>query len=429
MIPATLAIDKIKRLHFSKWPDRRNPENRLEPECWPVVSPKFKFSPGATVFTVGSCFARNVEEYLARLGFVVPMLDFTVPESEIGKVRPNGILNKYTPPSVFWELDWAARVLSAKEDSRLPLLMEPLIQLNNDEWIDAQLVGFKPVTLTRALERRRQIYRLFQSCFSADIVTITFGLLECWWDAETKTYIQQAPTKEMLDAYPTRFYFDILDYNRSLDYLVKSVEILNSAGKTGKKLIITTSPVPFGRSFSGQDAITANTYSKSVLRAISGVVANEFPNVEYFPSYESAMLSKSAEVWRDDLIHISNSFVAKIVGHLVDSFVEKPDIEVTGRVDLLSADSVAGWVFFKNHPEVILDVVIVINGKEYFVTANRLRSALKELAVHPTGLCGFMLKLGNNPLMPTDNVLVKVKQTGAIVPVKLPPNTASVLSA
>lgn len=38
----------------------RSEENRLEPECWPSLRPSFEISPGARIFAVGSCFARNI---------------------------------------------------------------------------------------------------------------------------------------------------------------------------------------------------------------------------------------------------------------------------------------------------------------------------------------------------------------------------------
>jgi hypothetical protein len=65
----------------------------------------------------------------------------------------------------------------------------------------------------------------------------------------------------------------------------------------------------------------ANCHAKSVLRAVCGIVYEEFPNVDYFPSYESVTLSKTPHVWKDDLRHVQEDFVAKIVEHMVKHYV------------------------------------------------------------------------------------------------------------
>jgi len=50
-----------------------------------------------------------------------------------------------------------------------------------------------------------------------------------------------------------------------------------------------------------------------------GRIHAERENCDYFPSYESVMLTKQSYVWEDDLMHISDSFVSKIVSRLVSA--------------------------------------------------------------------------------------------------------------
>ncbi len=66
----------------------------------------------------------------------------------------------------------------------------------------------------------------------------------------------------------------------------------------------------------------ANTYSKSVLRAVCGAVTLQRPLVDYFPSYECATLSFPVRVWEPDRIHVSSGFVGKIVAHMLDHYLE-----------------------------------------------------------------------------------------------------------
>src|SRR5690242_16481135 len=87
------------------WPTHNT--GRLKPFYDPNLSPRFRLKRGSTIFTIGSCFARNIEEHLAPLGFDIPMADFGVPEGEWPArpfARRAGILNKYTPPSMLQEV-------------------------------------------------------------------------------------------------------------------------------------------------------------------------------------------------------------------------------------------------------------------------------------------------------------------------------------
>ena len=99
---------QMKSSAVSNWTDVRP---RLFDACQPEVPTSFTVPADSTVFTIGSCFARNIEENLARLGYRLPMLDFDVPDQEKRNSRAAGLLNKYTPPAVWQELDWCARIL------------------------------------------------------------------------------------------------------------------------------------------------------------------------------------------------------------------------------------------------------------------------------------------------------------------------------
>ena len=58
---AEQAIENRKTNRYGSWGDRASP-NRVEPVAKPGFDVPFKIQPGSKIFTVGSCFARNVEE-------------------------------------------------------------------------------------------------------------------------------------------------------------------------------------------------------------------------------------------------------------------------------------------------------------------------------------------------------------------------------
>jgi tetratricopeptide (TPR) repeat protein len=304
-----------RRNKYSLWKKARD---RLIDEVWPELNPSFRIQPGAKIFTIGSCFARNIEEYLHQLGFRIPTLDFKVPTEEY-PARPNGILNKYTPAAIFQEIDWTRRIFQrggeiTESDSALFLY-----ECTDGSCIDTNLGGFIPVSKDRFFERRRQVYETFKEVFSANHVVITLGLVEAWFDQEKGIYIQESPIRKDFAGSRGRFAFQALTYSHCNQFIQNTIDAIRHFNNE-TKFLITTSPVPLSRTFTDKDVIIANTYSKSVLRTVAGDIAASNPYVDYFPSYESVMLTKSWHVWLPDLMHVTDAFVGKIVARLTDKY-------------------------------------------------------------------------------------------------------------
>src|SRR5262249_23312112 len=154
--------------------------------------PRFHLKEDDKIFTIGSCFARNIEEYLFRLGFDVPAVHFSAPASEHGG-RGNGILKKYTCISMLQEGDRAKRVRGSSPHEIDKILSEPLLELSDGQVVDLELVGARPVTALRAMQRRRDVNGLFQKIYDSNVVVLTFGLVEAWYDAASGRFIQSAP--------------------------------------------------------------------------------------------------------------------------------------------------------------------------------------------------------------------------------------------
>lgn len=69
---------------------------------------------------------------------------------------------------------------------------------------------------------------------------------------------------------------------QQLTDLIRKVRAVNNK----IKFILTVSPVPLTATMSGKHILIANSESKSTLRAISSLFAEQFAFVDYFPSYE-----------------------------------------------------------------------------------------------------------------------------------------------
>lgn len=314
LVDCATALDP-KRKRYSTW---RKATDRIINQVWPEITPSFQIHPGAKIFTIGSCFARNIEEHLYRLGFRIPTLDFRVPREEWA-ARANGILNKYTPAAIFQEIEWARNILlkggKVTESDSAPFLYE----CAEGACIDTNLGGFVPVTRERFFERRSQVYNTFKEAFNADYVVMTLGLVEAWFDREMGLYIQDPPTGKNFAVNRERFGFRTLTYVECRELIQSAIDAIRGVNAE-VKFLITTSPVPLSRTFTDKDVITANTYSKSLLRTVAGDIANSNQRVDYFPSYESVMLTKSWEIWAPDLVHVTDAFVGKIVARLTNTY-------------------------------------------------------------------------------------------------------------
>jgi tetratricopeptide (TPR) repeat protein len=351
--------------------------DRIDGVVSPEIMPRFKIKNESKIFTIGSCFARNIKSHLAMLGFDIPMHRLKIPVSEWANL-PSGILNRYDPPSIYQTLQWTADIyLSDNKCADFDNCGRFLYEVGNDKVIDLALGGFVPVSKERFLERRQSIYEIFSEVFSSDVVTITLGLTETWFDTFNNQYIHAAPTtKDLLKNKDSgRFLFRVLSYGECFNYVDKAVRLIKQFNEN-VKILITTSPVPLARTFSKLDVIVANMWSKSTLNAVCAELYSKYEFVDYFPSYESVMLTKSWEIWRDDRIHVNDEFVATIVKRLLKSHFEMTDV---GREDLQSAYSFSRNGDFQKAREIIEPLALETDDVQTVLFYARV---LNSLALH-----------------------------------------------
>ncbi len=272
---------------------------------------------------------------LAMLGFDIPTRRFLDESRRAGRHTGDEILNKYTPPSIFQELAWTKSIRDrdgiVTDDDIAPLLLE----LDNGKVVDMQhrLTNQFGQDRSEALAQRRDLYRLFEQAFDSETIVITLGLIECWLDRRTQQFVEFSPLlHKHNDA--GRFAFKRLTFQEAYNYTRKALELLGP-----RNILLTTSPVPLARTFTSDDVIVANTYSKSVLRAVAGQIAEEFDNVDYLPTYESVMLTKQTYVWSNDLTHVEGAFVGRIVMRMCEHYASE---------GVLKTPALDQWLSFAN---------------------------------------------------------------------------------
>ena len=228
--------------------------------------------PGEKIFTIGSCFARNIEKALASRGFDVVTRRILSAGQTLFKHRAN-ILNNYGVPSILNELRWAL-------DETHPFDAEAnLFELYPERFVDIHLpAAIRPASRDEVLERRKVITQITGEVRDCRIVVMTLGLTEVWFDRHSELYLNYSPRRALVAKYPERFELHVLSYADTLTYLRQIVDLLKQKCSGDQRILLTVSPVPLTATYTGRDVLVANGLSKAVLRtAADEIIAGERP--------------------------------------------------------------------------------------------------------------------------------------------------------
>jgi tetratricopeptide (TPR) repeat protein len=287
--------------------------DRLKGVAKVAFNASFVLEPGEPVMTIGSCFARNIEARLQALGFDVPARGLSLPEDERASATENDFLNKYTPQSIVNELRWAF-------DPAHPFPDDAYLQVG-ELWHDPHInANVAPASLERVRERRAMVTDLYRRLPTFRVVVLTLGLVEVWLDTKTGLHLNGAPPIACLRREPDRFQVDVLSHAEILGALEAIHTLLRAHGHPDLKLLVTVSPVPMNRTFSGNDVLVANTYSKSTLRSAVGEFVCGRAGVDYFPSYEIATLTLRTTAFQEDNLHVAQGVVDVIVDGVAEAY-------------------------------------------------------------------------------------------------------------
>lgn len=324
-LSAAEAFANLKINPHGHWPRADDPDNRFAHFADPAFHTRLKLTPGQRIFTIGSCFARNVEVALAARGFEIPMLDFTIDKQEWGG-DPLAVLNTYVPAVIAPQIRWAFG-MEAFDLDRHGAEVRP------GRFVDLQLTsGFRPMPAPAVLARRERINAIYRELAASQAVIVTLGLIEAWFDRRSGSYINAAPPKSVAAADPGRFELHVQDYDQVLAELRVLMTLLAEVCPADHRIILTVSPVPLEATFTRGDVAVANCYSKAVLRASAGAIVAELDHVEYFPSYESVTLSERAIAFAEDQIHIATPLVDFNVDRMIHRYTEAANAETSAQI-------------------------------------------------------------------------------------------------
>lgn len=272
------------------------------------------------VMGLGSCFASYFLAWLAENGFNRRL-----------ETSPHNALVRYgsafeNPAVIAQQFRWAFEGLDA----------------GSLKWIG------KDKQLFEATDERRRLVR--RSLEQTDVLVLTLGLSEVWYDRLTGEPLWRALTRKHYD--PDRHVFrveSLADTRASLE----RIESLRRHHLPGMKIVFTVSPVRLKATFRPVSAMTANSASKAILRGAldeflrghAGVLNTE---LFYFPSYEIVQ-DFFRDPYEDDNRHVRPAVAARVVRCFAENFCDHallaptaappaPEGESAGRIAELEAE-------------------------------------------------------------------------------------------
>lgn len=226
------------------------------------------------IVAFGSCFAKNISNYLHAKGYNVLTKKANkayVTSMGDGMVHTHAIRQQF-------EWAWENRVPKA------------------DLW-----VGYNHEDFGYDEEARLQTKELFDE---ARVFIITLGLSEIWYDEITGEVFWRQPPEAKRD--PDRHKFRVASYEESLENL-RSIVALIRKYRPDATILFTVSPIPLRATFRNVSCLSANAVSKSILRAAVDQVHREQSeqdtNLFYFPSYDIVMYGFDNQ-WTEDRRHV-----------------------------------------------------------------------------------------------------------------------------
>jgi hypothetical protein len=227
-----------------------------------------------------------------------------------------GFTNKYNTYSILNELRWAL-----DPDAEFP--RESIVQLTNTTWYDPHTTPtLSFVGLEETLERRALIQTVTKRIEDCGAVIFTLGLAEVWRDVQADVFVNCTPIPSLFKTQPDRYEFHLTNFAENWANLEAIYALLSRYGHPHVRIVVTVSPVPLMNTFSTMDIVVANTWAKSLLRALAQEWASAHPNVDYFPSYEIVQNSDRAAVWEPDLRHVRGAGAQHIMELFVQNYLE-----------------------------------------------------------------------------------------------------------
>lgn len=196
---------------------------------------------------------------------------------------------------------------------------DALLELEPGRWFDPHAAGLALADKQTARENRAAVDAGMREIRQADVVIMTLGLTESWRELKNGLVINRAPSGNFLHKRKDLFDFVDFGYEDVVSELRRLVDLIIEKRGAGVRIVLTVSPVP-SSTFSDLDVVQTSTGSKSILRVAAETMRRTYDCVDYFPSYEMAMLSPRHLAWNEDAVHVQMDMVRHITSTFMSAY-------------------------------------------------------------------------------------------------------------
>jgi hypothetical protein len=259
------------------------PDPRDITDLW---TPSFTIGQDEPVLTAGSCFAAHIGPALLDNGMHWYDTEPAPPglTRQQRRARQYGVFSFrtgsiYTAALLRQWLSWAMDPTAPPtevwtEDGRAFDPYRPSVEPDGHADAEAVLAA-----------RRSTLAAIRGGLSGAGCLVFTLGLTETWFDRDDGTVYPTCPGTVRGTFDERRHGFRNATAAEVHDDLAAAITLARTDNPE-LRVLLTVSPVPLTATATGGHALTATTYSKSVLRAAAGQLADTHEHVDYFPSYE-----------------------------------------------------------------------------------------------------------------------------------------------
>jgi hypothetical protein len=252
----------------------------------PALRGSFVLSARDKVATAGSCFAQNIARFLSRSAY-----NYFVTEPAPGILPPEhaATYNYGTFSARFGNIYTTRQLLQLFQRAYGLFTPQDEAWVHEDRLFDPFRPQIQPLGFASREEyeadRHHHLAMVRRMVEELDVFVFTLGLTEAWVSRIDGAVYPVCPGCGAGQFDPERVEFRNFEIEEVTADLQEALALLRNQNPACR-IILTVSPVPLIATASGQHALPATTYSKSVLRVAAERVARGLSACDYFPSYE-----------------------------------------------------------------------------------------------------------------------------------------------
>ena len=284
---------------------------------WDLADARPLITRASRIFTIGSCFARNVATRLSARGVDCEFSDTL------------GL--HYNPGTILREIRIAA-------GTRFKEHLWTLERRGQRRFVDPYRNKVWSSDEATIREMQREIAACNKARFArADVFVVTLGLAEICEERIDGQWsiINRVPVHGLVG--PHDFRSRVLPTTEVIALIGGIIDAIRASKSAETPILFTVSPVPLKTSLQPRDPRVSNALSKA--RLLSGLHecldALGDPHCHYFPSYEYFNGPNRPAMFRPDGRHVRDAAVDGVMRHFLNAFCA-PELSVPGAEELKS---------------------------------------------------------------------------------------------